>query len=363
MKTVLNKQDGVTLVATIGVILILMALATQIVRLAGGAAMQTMAENQKIRAHEMAMSGIHLAMLILARDAADNEVDSVQEAWADPAMIQQGIQVLGFEKGSIELKISDELSKIQLNAILSQFPGHAVNPDQQQFLERFFRLILEKSEVKDVPGAVELVNGIKDWVDSNDDDMISGVSGVESEYYLRLEPPYSCANQPFTYVDELLKIKSFTLDLFGTMEERSMKGLGDYFTVYGLGDKKLPKGRYGFSGTININTAPEKILEALLPEGREHQAKDLVDYRLERPDMESNYTHSLEKGWYSRVIELSEKEKKALDRKISYSSHIFRADCTAWIDKFKVGLSAVIKREKHKESGQWSCRIIQLEGA
>lgn len=356
---------------TLGVTLILLVVATQIAKLTSDSAMQTMVEKERLVAQEIAMSGIHLAMLILSKDAAENQIDSVQEEWADSEKIQQAVDMLGIEKARVELKIVDETGKIQLNALLRQYPGHEINQDQYTVLERFLTLAVKAKELEDPVRPIEILNALKDWLDSDDGEAVTGLSGAESDYYQELDPPYTCANSPLTHVDELLSVKSVVKELFSFnfLEESddqdsdsSSVELKDMFSVYGISDIKTEQRRYTFPGLININTAPEQVIAALLPEGREHLAQDLVIFRLDKPDQENNYTNILEKGWYSKVIELSDKEKTAFDRKITYFSNFFRADCKVKTDHYKIGLSAVIKREKNKESGQWFCRILQLEG-
>lgn len=348
------------MIVTLGVVAILLVVAMQIANLTGNAAIQTIAKNEQVAVEEMAMSGIHLAMLILAQDAAANDTDSLQEIWADPDKIQQAVKDLGFEFGTLELVISDELGKIQLNALLKRFPGNEMNMDQQVLFERFLHLAAAKEKPDHAGEPVEILNAVKDWLDSNDDDAVTGLSGAESNYYQSLDPPRRCANGPFDHVEELLNVKGIVKGAL-TDKDNSPLDFGKVFTVYGLGGEKKEQGRYGYPGKININTAPLPVIAALLPEGREHQAKDLAEFRVEKPEQDQNYTHILEKGWCEKVIEFSEKEKTAFDRKIRYSSDIFRAACFAGKNSVQVHLWAVIKREQQKESKKWICRILQLE--
>ncbi|MBU0969920.1 MAG: general secretion pathway protein GspK, partial [Proteobacteria bacterium] len=68
----------------------------------------------------------------------------------------------------------------------------------------------------------------------------------------------------------------------------------------------------------------------------------------------------LDKGWYERVIEFSEKEKKTFDRMIRYASNLFKAESTATVNDTRVVVSAYIMREQNKKTNQWGCRILQL---
>ena len=355
----LQNERGAALMVTLGVVAILLTLALRLAQLTGDAALHTSAKNDRLAAGELALSGIHLAMLILARDAADNDTDSLQEAWADPDTIQQAVKDLGIDAGSLDLTISDELGKIQLNALLKQFPGHEINTDQQALLERFLLLSLPSNRKDGSGGPAEIVNAIKDWLDSKDDDAVTGLSGAESDYYQALDPPRPCANGPFGRVEDLLNVKGMAKEVLTGPEDKPLE-LGEIFTVYGMSDLKN-EGRYTFPGKININTAPLPVIAALLPEGKEDLAENLAAYREERPGRQAPYTHILEPGWWEKAMVFTEKEKAAFDRKITYSSHIFRADCKAVVNHSRVRLSGVIQREKEKETGKWISRMIQLE--
>ncbi|MDX2439447.1 MAG: type II secretion system protein GspK, partial [Desulfobacterales bacterium] len=231
----------------------------------------------------------------------------------------------------------------------------------------------------DTRDPVEIINCVKDWLDSNDDDAVTGISGAESDYYLDLDPPYVCANGPFNHLDELLNVKGISKDLLKTegldpgdesydepgdepddLESNELE-LSDIFTIYGLDREKTQKGGYRYSGKVNINTAGVDVLAGLLPEGMEAFAQDLVDYREQKSEEGDVFVNPLDKGWYKRVIELSKKEQDQLDRSITYVSDVFKVECIAQKNDTKIELVAVLKKEKHKASGKWMFRIIQME--
>jgi general secretion pathway protein K len=355
MKQILNNNSGMALLVTLAVISILLTLALHLARITGQSVMATGRDKTQFLAQEMAISGIHLAMAILADDAGKNEIDSLQEDWADPEKISQAVNQLGYSSTQdkpppLSLKITDELGKLQVNALLKGFPGHELNPDQSLLWENLLKIATDKPEDPQDPSAI--INALKDWLDSGDDDAITGLSGAESDYYLQLDPPYAAGNGPFNQVSQVLNVKGISLDLKQLFQE--------VLTVYGLDDAPKSPNTYGFSGNININTARVEILAALLPRGLEDQAEDLVGFRQEKTDNDDVFINILDKGWYEKVIKLPEKEKKRFDRMIRYNSTLFRADCTARVDNVSVMVSAVIKRERAKQTNQWVCRIIQL---
>jgi len=58
-----------------------------------------------------------------------------------------------------------------------------------------------------------IINSLKDWLDSGDDDAITGLSGAESSYYQSLDIPYPCKNGPVLHVGELALIKGIIPEL------------------------------------------------------------------------------------------------------------------------------------------------------
>ena len=366
-----SNQKGVALIATLAVVAILCVVALEAGRMVGTAALKTSVENDNYAAREMALSGIHLAMMILAKDGAANEIDSVQEPWADSTLLALAVAEAGMDPTKVNLVITDEMGKIQLNALLTRFPGNEANDDQQVLLERFLSLAAPEEKPEGVGSAVEIVNALKDWLDSKDDDAITGLTGAESTYYESLDPGYPCANGPLRHINELYSVKG-VVDGFLSQEyiSQGMETItagreitaGDLFTVYGLGDKEdTDENRFAFSGEVNINTAPVAVLAALLPEGRDDNAQDLADYRTEKASLGQEFSYTLEPGWYEQVISLDDDEKKAFDALITYSSSIFRVVCSAEKNGRVVTLSVVVKREKQKLTGAWSCRILQME--
>nr|WP_320013316.1 type II secretion system protein GspK [uncultured Desulfobacter sp.] len=368
MNNIYSNQKGVALIATIAVIAILCVVALEAGRLAKQAASGTIIENDMFAAREMAMSGIHLAMMILVMDGDDNEIDSIQELWADPEQIVQAVEAMGLNPENLSLKISDEMGKLQLNALLKQFPGNELNDAQMVVLERFLTLAAPEDKPEEAGSAVEIVNALKDWLDSKDDDAITGLTGAESNYYESLDVPYTCTNGPLRHIREFFFVKGVVDAILSPsyisqgMEESIQADAKDMLTVYGLADgQDSEENRFAFSGKVNINTAPVAVLAALLPEGRDINAQDLADYRSDKASLGQEYTHTLESGWFEDVIALSDEEKKAFEEMITYSSSVFTADCTAKKNGSQITLHAVIKREKQDMTGKWFCRILQME--
>ena len=366
-------QKGMALVVVLGVISVLLAAGLHLARITHESVSTTGHLADRFEAQEMALSAIHLAMALLAEDAAKTDSDSIQENWADPQFLNRMTDQLGYARGRILLQITDELGKIQVNALLTQFPGHTVNPDQLGLWERLLDLNIPQDKTRDTPDAAPVINALIDWLDSGDDHAVTGLSGAESAYYAGLSPPYACADGAVNHLFELLNVKGFTPDLIfpgpDPGETDDLEGFEpvsgamweNIFTVYGLSDLPAGEKTYRYPGRININTAGIEVLGALLPVGRQEFAQDLLDYRAQKSEDGDIFINPLDKGWYSRVIGLSEKEKQGFDRMIRYDSNLFKATATVRLNRAQFRLSAYIQRERQEPSNRWTCRIIQME--
>lgn len=205
-----------------------------------------------IRALYIAKSGFYLGNALLEED--DASVDTLDEFWARAGVLSSQSSVL-FSEGMFLLKIEDESGKIPINDLVG---GNEYNEEIRGILTRLLSLPgfhLGEREVRD------LVDAIKDWMD--EDDETTGFGG-ENAYYQTLDPPYSCKNGPMERIEELRLVRGVTRELFeGTADHL---GLRDYVTVFG-------------SGTININTAPLPVLQALSEGMDEERAAALDAYR------------------------------------------------------------------------------------
>jgi general secretion pathway protein K len=349
------NQKGVALLAVIALISILLTAGLHLAGVAGRSVLVTGQHNDRYAAREMALSAIHLAMAVLADDAGKNDTDSIQEDWANPEILAEMLSQMGFDPEQLSVQITDELGKIQVNALLKEFPGHHINPDQLRLWENLLHLLTSSDKSADDLDPRAVVNALKDWLDSGDDGAVSGLTGAETPFYRSLSPPYDCRNGPLDQVKELL-------DITGIGPESNLNVMfEDIFTVHGLSDVRSTESFFSYSGRININTAGIVVLKSLLPKGMDEFARDLIDFREEKSEDDLTFVNPLDKGWYSRVIDLSKQEKDFFDRMICYHSHIFKVSTIARVNQATVRLSGFIKREQHPKTNQWICRLVQIE--
>jgi len=352
-----QAQRGMAVVMTMAVVLLVATAALELhinerTNLLNAAAMR-----DRITLDQMATSGIHLAMAVLVKDRQDSESDSFQEDWADEETMAALVEQLAFEKGKLVVKISDEMAKIQINALV-QFPeATQFNEKQRQIWERFANNLLsiyellgdEVGQMEDTD-ATTIINSVKDWIDK-DEDIITGLNGAESDYYQDLDPPYECKNGPFDHISEVRLVRGITPELFNGIAGTA--GLGNYITVYGAAEVNDQK--FSYPGKVNINTAELPVLKVLLPSESEDFADLLIDYR--QAVSGTQFTNDLTNiNWYKKVPGFS---GITIDPDlISVSSNIFRIEATAVIDETKAVTIAVVRRERESDSAPWKCKVL-----
>jgi general secretion pathway protein K len=236
---------------------------------------------------------------------------------------------------------------------LVKLPGHDFNTAQEHLWIRLLEFLTNHYEPFEDLEYNTLIESLKDWIDSGDDDAITGLNGAESDYYLGLEPPYECRNAPLDHLGDLPRIKGFPADLSSAWEE--MPSITDLLTVHGA---VSVEDRYTFDGKININTADVLVLGALLPDGYESYAQDMVDYRLESDD--EGYSNDLSSiTWYKNISGL---EDITIDADIiTNASDLFRISATAAIDGAALTTTAVVRREAIERTGRWKCKVLYWE--
>jgi general secretion pathway protein K len=348
-----HKSDnrGIAVIIAVTTIALLVTMVIELNRKTGTAAESANMFKRSATLDYMTSSGIHMAMALLVKDKKETESDSLQEDWADPDVLSIAMDDLSFEEGTIEVTISDELGRIQINALVEFPDGQKFNQSQMLMWERFLGYLRPEEGLSDddtMPSAI--INSTKDWLDSNDDDAISGVNGAESDYYLGLDPPYSPQNGPFDSVDSFLLVKGVAELMEGV---GGLDQVAGYITHHGVIENKDKK--FTFPGKININTADLPVLAALLPLGEEHLAMDLIAWREETSD--EKYTHDLKNlNWYKQVPGLAD---ITIDPKlIATSSDFYRIEAIAVVDEITQKTTAVIKREKEKKTGKYICKVL-----
>lgn len=355
----LLNNRGIALLITLGVITVLITGALELNRRIRGAVVATAVIRDRLTLTNMAAAGVHAAMAMLIKDKKDSTIDSIQEDWANPEKIAEVLQEIPFEKGRVTFSIKDELGKIQVNSLVDFPKGRHFNVPQKIMWDRFTRLLLAQDESFEDIEATGIINSVKDWLDSGDDDATTGLNGAESEYYESLDPPYTPANGPFMHIEELMQVKDITPAFFQGIKE--MPGIGNFMTVYGMtkAKRKIDKKDFTFEGKININTADLPVLIAMIPSENPEYAQAIYNYRNETED--GKFINALSgTTWYKNVPDIP--GDLTIDPKlITTSSDFFEIKAAAILNDSEITLTVIVNREKNKKTGKWQCRVLSWQ--
>ncbi|MFH1673734.1 MAG: type II secretion system minor pseudopilin GspK [Pseudomonadota bacterium] len=282
----------------------------------------------------VAKSGFNCALAGLAEDAEDNEYDTLQEDWANIALMSAGASNLeGFEGIRIAVNISDSSGKIQINSLVDK--NNNVVTIQKDLLRRF--LSLPEFDL-DAETVTAMVDSIKDWIDKDDEP--TGLEGAEDSYYQSQDPPYRCNNGPVETIASLRKVRGFK-----DIEQKTFNKIVEYLTPYGKGE-------------ININTADRLILEALAEGIDAELAEEIDNYRREE---ENDLSDLL---WYTNVTGMG--DIKIDEDLITTESAVFEISSNAGIaveegkdslTKHVEGFVERVEREGKKGIDVLCCRV------
>lgn len=222
------------------------------------------------KADAIALSGVQVARLLIAKSKKINPNISVEEALSLELEKEDDVWFLDAKNLAlnnsviVEREIAGGTLKLH---ITSERSRRNVNKLKADDWERIFEFTNVPEEMW--PG---LIDCFADWVDK---DGISRIDGAESDdYYMNLEKPYKARNGELDSVGELLLIKGFSRALvYGGVMPGSEKdiepirfdGFADMLTVYG-------------DGKVDVNTADTKVLMTL-PEVDELIAGAIVEKR------------------------------------------------------------------------------------
>jgi general secretion pathway protein K len=349
-----QNNRGIALLITVSVTTILVAAALEYNRRARLTLISTAGMRDSITVSHMASSGIHVAMAMLIKDKNESTTDTILEDWADSAKIDEILTETPFDEGTLSVKISDELGKIQINALVTFPDSRNFNNFQLNLWERFLNYFGDEEQMQEDSEPLAIINSVKDWLDSGDDDATTGLSGAESDYYQGLDPPYASRNGPILDLDELLLVKGITPELFFGSQE--MPGISQFLTVHGLAPSAGTS--FNYPGRINLTTAELPVLVALFPVESEEIVSAMYEYR--QAALENKETHDFSNpAWYKEIPGFS--DVTINPELITTSSDLFRIESQAGFNDTKMTTTAVVQRTRDAKSGKWYCKVLSWE--
>ena len=190
--------------------------------------------SDRARADALERGAIAWAASMFADDK--NASDNLGEIWARP------IPALPVPGGMIRGAVQDAQARFNLNNLWNG------NSPSQPDMDAFRRLLVSVGQNPDLSQAV------LDWIDP--DSQTTPPGGAEDIDYLQLNPPYRAANQPFASIDELRLVRGFTSEI--------IEALRPYVTAIPV------------HTDVNVNTAPEEVVAALIPGLSVVQVKEIL---------------------------------------------------------------------------------------
>ena len=348
-----SNERGMALFLSLALAMVIVSLVVGFSVLARTDTELSAAISERLFIRETAVSGVHMAMSVLAKDRRESSADHLGEDWANPDFLADLVGALGFKAGTLTVAITDERSRLQINALVRGGNGREFNSGIHRALLHLLEASVPGSDAagNDIESPSTVIGAIKDWIDSGDDDAVTGLNGAESGYYQRLPVPYSCPNTSMQVLEEMLLIRGMRTEWFYGSEDRP--GLVAHLSVYGWGEKT----RYGdrFDGRVNINTAPVPVIRALLPDDARDLAEAIADFRAE-PEVPEKLRNVADSRWYRNVPGCGNVE---IDPNlVAVASDIFRVQSTVRHSGLTFTIEAVVKRVMDTETGRWYCRIL-----
>ena len=308
-----GDQSGIALVLTLLTISFLVAVTVQLMITIDRQVTVATAQREQVRLDAMALAGLNLARAALVADLKENKSDSIHDAWA--TLTPDKLKAV---TGEVEtgITVTDLSGRLQVNALGDR--------TREIYRQVWLRLLLSgRFKVADEAEAEALVDALGDWVDQDDEER---EKGAEESFYQSKVPPYSCRNGSVTALEELLLVKGMSPELL--YGDGHHGALASVITV--MGD----------DGTINLNTAPAPVLEALSPGMNNKLAQLLVDFREDR----RNVKMLVNPTWYRQVKGFPVSMEFDADV-LAVASRFFEIRVDAVMHQFRRTGTAVLLRE------------------
>lgn len=247
----------------------------------------------------LAESGVTGGAKLLQMGLSGRSYTALSDRWATPLKLDD-------ESGSLEITISEESGKININGVVQQ------NGEYQPFTLAILQRLGTRLKLSG-----EVWGAVADWIDSDD---LPRSGGVESSYYRTLKPVYNARNDKLATLTELSLVKGVTPEL--------LVQLRPYLTIFSdQAASPLP--------AVNVNTAPKEILAALGDNIGDRTAERIMEERRLRP------FNSI--GEFSRVPELNEIATGPGKGILNVKGNLFRITSVARVKESGRTVEAVVR--------------------
>jgi len=290
-----RRQHGIALLTALAVVALATVAATYMMSAQQLQIRRTGNQLIQEQAWQYALGADAWSKTILAQDAADNNIDALDENWAVE------LPPLPIEGGSLSGRLTDLQGRFNLNNL--------VNSEGKLDAEslELFQKLLEGQGL-----AVELAQAIADWQDK--DIEAQGGSGAEDDFYSGLETPYRTPNQKISSTSELRLIRGIDTKMLALLKP----------LVTALPEQTA----------LNVNTAPAEVFVSL---GIAKEDAEKLAERLKEDPVES----------VDNFKKLSEVSKYEIETgKLDVASQYFLLEVTVEIGQIRSRLSSVIFRNK-----------------
>ena len=243
----LKQNSGFALVLTLVVTALIVAVATEMIHQAYVDTSLSRGFRDGQQASILAESGVSGVAKLLQQLLSGKEYTALSDKWATPLRLDD-------EVGSIEITVSEESGRINLNALIQ--PNMEYEPFTQAALKRL-------GKRQQLPEAIW--GALADWIDGDD---LPRSGGYESSYYRSLKHGYAARNGKLETLKELSLINGFTPEV--------IEKLRPFVTIF-FDQAGAPL------STININTAPKEVLTALDDRIDDRMAERIMEERQLKP--------------------------------------------------------------------------------
>ncbi len=248
-------QRGVVLMLVLWVLALLSVVTAEFCRSMRTEANIASNHLQMAEAYYTAVGGMHLGFYQIIDKIANpssrtGSRQTREDLSTDPSQqwrINTELPTVTAGKGTAHLRIDNEAGRININLAGPAIIGLALNG---------LGLSEEEQSI--------IVDSILDWRDTDD---FHRLNGAETDYYKSLPEPYECKNDAFDSVEELMRVRGVSAELFhGGLSQRvtvypSLQAAKEHFGW--PASAKNPQPDVFLFDKININAVSPAVLAAL----------------------------------------------------------------------------------------------------